>query len=122
MALERSSLRARVFWSLIPIFCVLFVLVAFVDLHRQKGLIEDEIHQRGKSMSENLAYASRLAVLTEDKWLLESALQSVTGTADFAYVLIYGEKWTPLVRAAGKNFDLNEIRSRDRSQRTAHFR
>jgi signal transduction histidine kinase len=85
--------------------------VGFVDLHKQRELAEDEINERAKSMAENLAYASRLAVLTEDKWLLEAALQSATGTADFAYVLIYGDKWTPLIRAAGKNFELKNVKS-----------
>lgn len=117
--IELTSFRARVFWSLVPIFCVLFVFVGFVDLYRQKQLAEVEINERAKSMADNLAYASRLAVLTEDKWLLEAALQSATGTADFAYVLIYGEKWTPLVRAAGKNFDFKNVKSeleRDRKE------
>jgi signal transduction histidine kinase len=113
MALQRiislASLRARIFWSLIPIFSVLFVFVGFVDLFRQKQLAENELSERAKSMAENLAHASRLAVLTEDKWLLETALQSATGAADFAYVLIYGEKWKPLVSAVGKNFELKSV-------------
>ena len=105
------SFRARVFWSLVPIFCALFVFVGFVDLYRQKQLAEDEINARAKSITENLAYTSRLAVLTEDKWLLEAALQSAAGTADFAYVLIYGEKWTPLAQAVGKGFDFKNVKS-----------
>src|SRR5687768_8168621 len=113
MALQRiislASLRARIFWSLIPIFSVLFVFVGFVDLFKQKQLAENELSERAKSMAENLAHASRLAVLTEDKWLLETALQSATGAADFAYVLIYGEKWKPLVSAVGKNFELKSV-------------
>jgi signal transduction histidine kinase len=99
------SLRARIFWSLIPIFCVLFVLLGFVDLYQQRQLAEEEINKRAQTMAENLAYSSRLAVLTEDRLLLEAVLQSVTGAADFAYVSIYGEKWTPLVKAGAKHID-----------------
>ena len=94
-----TTFRARVFWSLVPILCVLLVFIGFVDFYEQKRLAEDEIKGRARSMAENLAYSGRLGVLTEDKWLLEAALQSVTGAADFAYVWIYGEKWKPLVHA-----------------------
>jgi signal transduction histidine kinase len=104
-----TSLRVRVFWSLIPILCVLFVLLGFVDLYQQKQLAEDEVNRRAQAMAENLAYSSRLAVLTEDKRLLEAALQSVTGAADFAYVWIYGENWTPLALAGGKAVDLKRL-------------
>jgi hypothetical protein len=107
--LPLSTFRARVFWSLIPIFCVLVVFIGFVDLYEQKQLAEDEVNWRARSMAENLAYSSRLAVLTEDKRLLEAALHSVTGAADFAYVFIYGEKWTPLVQAAGKSVDIKRV-------------
>ena len=104
-----SSFRARIFWSLVPIFCILFVFIGLIDLYKQKQLADDEIHERAKSMAENLAYSSRLAVLTEDKLLLEAALQSVTGAADFAYVWIYGERWTPLVTAGSKHVDLKRL-------------
>ena len=106
---QPNTFRARVFWSLIPICFILFVLIGFVDLFQQKHLAEDEIKKRAKSMAENLAYSSRLAVLTEDKWLLAAALQSVTGAADFAYVWIYGEKWSPLIHAAGQSVDLRQL-------------
>ncbi len=106
---QLHAFRARVFWSLIPIFFILLVLIGFVDLYQQKHLAEDEIKKRAKSMAENLAYSSRLAVLTEDKWLLAAALQSVTGAADFAYVWIYGEKWSPLIHAAGQSVDLRQL-------------
>jgi signal transduction histidine kinase len=105
------SFRARIFWSLIPIFCVLFVVLGLVDLYQQRQLAEEEVSKRAQTMAENLAYSSRLAVLTEDKWLLEAALQSVTGSADFSYVWIYGERWTPLVHADAKNIPPNVIDS-----------
>jgi len=44
-------------------------------------------------MAANLAQGSKLAVFTENEFLLNSAMKSVTGDTDFAYVLIYGEDW-----------------------------
>jgi signal transduction histidine kinase len=82
------------------------VILGVVDHHEQQRVAEDELKERAKSMVENLAYSSRLAVLTEDKLLLESALQSVTGAADFAYVSIYGGSWTPLISAGTNKIDL----------------
>jgi signal transduction histidine kinase len=99
------TFRARVFWSLVPIFCVLLVFISLVDFYEQKRLAEDELRSRARSMAENLAYSVRLGVLTEDKWLLEAALQSVTGAADFGYVWIYGEKRAPLIQFFGKLID-----------------
>ena len=109
--IELTSFRARIFWSLVPILCVLFLLLGAVDLYQQKQLAEEEITRRAQSMAETLAYGSRLAVLTEDRLLLESALQSVTGSADFAYVSVYGEKWTPLVDAGSKNVDSTRLKT-----------
>jgi signal transduction histidine kinase len=106
-----ASFRSRIFWSLVPIFCVLFVLLGVVDLYQQRQLAEEEMTKRAQSMAENLAYSSRLAVLTEDRLLLEAALQSVTGAADFAYVWIYGERWTPLINAGGKHIESGFIES-----------
>jgi signal transduction histidine kinase len=85
-------------------------LLGFVDLYQQKQLAQEELNTRAKSMAENLAFSSRLAVLTEDKWLLDAALQSVTAAADFGYVWIYGEKWKPLVHALGKLADLKQLK------------
>jgi len=106
---QLRSFRARVFCSLVPIFCVLLAILGLVDFYKQKQVVTDELNERAKSMAENLAYASRLAVLTEDRLLLEAALQSVANTADFAYVSIYGEKWTPLVTAGTKHVDLKTV-------------
>ena len=104
-----SSLRARIFWWLIPIICVLFILLGLADLDQQKRIAHEEIRARAKSMAENLAYSSRLAVFTEDRWLLEAALQGITGSADFAYVWIYGENFRPLIHSAGRRVDLKHF-------------
>jgi signal transduction histidine kinase len=87
------------------------MLLGVVDLYQQRHLAEEEITKRAQSMAENLAYSSRLAVLTEDKLLLEAALQSVTSAADFAYVAIYGERWAPLINAGGNHVESDVIES-----------
>jgi hypothetical protein len=104
-----NKFRVRIFWSLVPIFCVLLIFISFVDFYEQKRLAEDELSSRAKSMAENLAYSTRLGVLTEDKRLLEAALQSVTGAADFAYVWVYGEQQRPLIQFFGKLFDAKHV-------------
>ena len=108
--LELTSFRARVFWSLVPIFFALFLLLGFVDLYQQKQVAEGDLHRRANAMAQNLAYSSRLAVLTGDRALLESVLQTVTGAVDFAYVWVYGDRWTPLVSAGAKHIALTSMR------------
>jgi signal transduction histidine kinase len=106
-----TTFRARVFWSLVPIFFLLFLLLGFVDLYQQKQVAEEEVNRRANAMAQDLAYSSRLAVLTGDRALLESVLQSVTGAVDFAYVWIYGDRWTPLVSTGAKHITLTSMRS-----------
>ena len=53
---------------------------------------------KGEAVAENLVQSSRLAVFTENEFLLNAAMQSVTGDVDFAYVLIYEEGWKVLAK------------------------
>jgi len=87
------TFRARVFWSLIPIIILLVILLGVIDFRQQRHLAEEEFLKRGEAMAANLVQGSKLAVFTENEFLLNSAMKSVTGDADFAYVLIYGEDW-----------------------------
>jgi len=93
------TFRARVFWSLIPIILLLVILLGVVDLRQHRRLAEGELMERGQTMAANLARGSKLAVFTEDRQLLEFSMRSVTGDANFAYVLIYGEDWKVLAEA-----------------------
>jgi len=104
-----STFRARVFWSLIPIILLLVMLLGVVDLYQQRRLTEEEFVKRGETMAANLASSSKLAVFTEDRSLLESSRRSVTGDADFAYVLIYGEDWKILVDAGKQITDVKRL-------------
>ncbi len=90
------TFRARIFWSIIPIIILLVILLGVIDFRQQRQLAEEEFIKRGEAMAANLAQGSKLAVFTENEFLLNSAMKSVTGDADFAYVLIYGENWKVL--------------------------
>jgi len=103
------TFRARVFWSLIPIILLLVILLGVIDFQQQRQLAEEEFTKRGDAMAANLANGSKLAVFTEDKWLLESSMRSVIGDADFAYVMIYGEKWEILASAERKGTNVKRL-------------
>jgi len=88
-----STLRARIFWWLIPMILSLFVVVSVIDLYYQHQIAEEEFVERGNEMAVNLAHSSRLAAFVEDRELLISAMQGVTANGDVAYAVIYGENW-----------------------------
>jgi len=90
------TFRARIFWSIIPIIILLVIFLGVIDFRQQRQLAEEEFIKRGEAMAAHLAQGSKLAVFTENEFLLESAMKSVTGDTDFAYVLIYGENWKVL--------------------------
>jgi signal transduction histidine kinase len=69
------------------------MLLGVIDFRQQRHLAEEEFIKRGEAMAANLAQGSKLAVFTENEFLLESAVKSVALGADYAYVLIYGEDW-----------------------------
>ncbi len=90
------TFRARIFWSFIPIIILMVILLGVIDFRVQRRLAEEEFIKRGDAVAANLAQASKVAVFTENKFLVESATKSVTADTDFAYLLIYGEGWTIL--------------------------
>jgi signal transduction histidine kinase/HAMP domain-containing protein len=93
-----STFRARIFWSVMPIVLSLFLLLGVIGLLRQKRLAEEEFMKRGQAMAASLAYSSELGVLAEQGRLLESAMRSVVGDPDVAYVFIYREDGEILVK------------------------
>ncbi len=80
------------------------MLLGVIDFRQQRHLAEEEFIKRGEAMAANLAQGSKLAVFTENEFLLNSAMKSVTGDADFAYVLIYGEDWKILALKVRRPF------------------
>jgi len=80
-----------------------------IDFQQQRQLAEEEFTKRGDAMAANLANGSKLAVFTEDKWLLESSMRSVIGDADFAYVMIYGEEWKILASAEREGINVKRL-------------
>ena len=103
------TFRARIFWSLIPIIILLVILLGVIDFRQQRHLAEEEFLKRGEAMAANLAQGSKLAVFTENEFLLNSAMKSVTGDTDFAYVLIYGEDWKILASPEKQGTDVKGL-------------
>jgi hypothetical protein len=93
-----STLRARIFWSVIPIVLSLFLLLGGISLWWQKGLAEEEFMKRGQAMAASLAHSSELGVLAEDGRLLDSAMRGVVGDPDVAYVFIYRKDGKILIK------------------------
>jgi len=83
------------------------MLLGVIDFRQQRRLAEEEFIKRGEAMAANLAQSSKVAVFTENEFLVASAMKSVTGDTDFAYLLIYGEDWKVL---AGGEKQVNDVR------------
>ena len=49
-----TTFRARIFWSLAPIFLVLFALVAIANVQLHRSLAEGQFRQRGVEIATNL--------------------------------------------------------------------
>ena len=84
-----STFRARIFWSLTPIFLVLLALVGGANMQLHRNLAEEQFRKRGVDIASNLAYSSELGVLAENSGLLETSIRSVVGDPDVAYILVY---------------------------------
>ena len=69
-----KTFRWRVFWSLIPIFLLLFGVVAVISSQQHQQLIEEEFVKRGKEMVTSLAKRAELGALAESDSLLEAAM------------------------------------------------
>ncbi len=87
---DRSTLRARIFWSLVPTLVAVFALVGLASIQLQRSLSQDQFQKRGLDIASTLAAASELGVIAEDAESLRPAVQAVGGDADVAYVFIYG--------------------------------
>ncbi len=85
------TLRARIFWSVIPIVVVLWAVHGIVDLREHKRLVMGEFMNRGNALVTSIARSSELGVFSEDPQLLDASISSVAGDPDLAYVVIYGE-------------------------------
>ena len=103
------TFRARIFWSFIPIIILLVVVLGVIDFRQQRRLAEEEFIKRGEAMAGSLAQSSKVAVFTENEFLLNSARKSVTGDTDFAYLLIYGEDWKILADREKQVSDVKRV-------------
>ena len=87
----RSSLRARIFWTIVPVFLALFLLIGFISVRRQTNLAQAEFIKRGETTAANLAYASELGVLSELPIHLSAPMRAIQAEADVGYVFIYSD-------------------------------
>ena len=67
-----KTFRWRVFWSLMPIFLLLFGVVAIISSQQHRELIQEEFVKRGEGMVTSLARRAELGVLAESESLLDS--------------------------------------------------
>jgi signal transduction histidine kinase/DNA-binding response OmpR family regulator len=86
-----ATLRARIFWYLVPIFVTLFALVGLVNVQVQRRLAEAEFAKLGFEIAASLAYSSELGVIAEDSELLESSIRPLIGNGDVAFVRIFDQ-------------------------------
>ena len=108
-----STFRARIFWSIIPIFLVLFGLLGAINFQQQSQMVKSQFMKRGQVMVHNLAYSAELGVFAENAQLLEPSIRGMEVDADIAYVFIYGEQDKLLTKggqqvdqASGESLDL----------------
>jgi len=91
-----STFRSRIFWSITPIFLVLFGLLGAINFQQQNKMIQEQFMKQGQAMVKNMAYHAELGVFSESAELLESSIRGVEADPDIAYLFIYGEGDRPL--------------------------
>ncbi len=87
----RSSLRARIFWTIVPVFLLLFLLIGFISVRRQTEVARAEFIKRGQTTAANLGGIAELGVLSEVASHLDAPLRAVQAESDVSYVFIYSE-------------------------------
>ena len=85
-----SSLRTRVFWSIVPIVLTFLAFQGWMNVREHRRLVTEEFEKRGQALASNLGFASELGALSEDKQLLEAAMRGALRSPDVAYVIIHG--------------------------------
>ena len=85
-----SSLRARVFWSVVPIVLSFLAFQGWMNVREHRQLVTEEFEKRGRALASNLGFASELGALSEDKQLLDATMRGALRNPDVAYVVIHG--------------------------------
>jgi len=85
-----SSLRARVFWSVVPIVLSFLAFQGWMNVREHRQLVTEEFEKRGRALASNLGFASELGALSEDKQLLDTTMRGALRNPDVAYVVIHG--------------------------------
>jgi signal transduction histidine kinase/HAMP domain-containing protein len=85
-----SSLRGRVFWSVVPIVLSFLAFQGWMNVREYRQLVTEEFEKRGRALASNLGFASELGALSEDRQLLDGAMRGTLRNPDVAYVIIHG--------------------------------
>jgi signal transduction histidine kinase/HAMP domain-containing protein len=85
-----SSLRARIFWSVVPIVLSFLAFQGWMNVREHRQLVTEEFEKRGRALASNLGFASELGALSEDKQLLDATMRGALRNPDVAYVVIHG--------------------------------
>ena len=99
-----STFRARIFWSIIPIFLVFVALFGVINYRQQLRSAEAQFMKYGERVATSLATTVELAVYAEDDDQLASSLRGPTDDPVVAYAFIYGEG-DKLLAKAGQEVD-----------------
>jgi hypothetical protein len=59
-----SSLRARVFWSVVPIVLSFLAFQGWMNVREHRQLVTEEFEKRGRALASNLGFASELGALS----------------------------------------------------------
>ena len=84
-----GSLRARVFWTIVPIVLSFLVFQGWMNVREHRRLVTEEFEKRGLALAANLGFATELGALSEDTELLTVAMRGALRNPDVAYVIIH---------------------------------
>jgi len=108
----KRRFRTQIFWSIVPIFLIIFISFGYFSLRMQESLAEKEFLKRGELIATNLAHSAKLGVYAENKPLLDTAINSAMIDTDVIYVLIYNQD-AQLIASAGSEAKRASVESLD---------
>ncbi|MEX2213906.1 MAG: response regulator [Phycisphaeraceae bacterium] len=97
-----STFLARIFWSIIPTFLILFMVIGVISLRQQSQVAREGFIKRGQTMALSIARNAELAVFTESDVMLAGAARNATSDPEVAYVHLYREDGNCLVQGGAK--------------------
>ena len=84
-----ATFLGRIFWSIIPTFLILLMVVGIISLQQQGRVAKHGFIQRGQTIATSMARNAELAVFTESEALLSGAVRNTMSDPDVAYAHLY---------------------------------